>query len=351
MPVVTRRRSITVPFFISHRGCPHRCIFCDQQAISGAAGTLPTAAEISSKIDAYVATAGERQVQVAFFGGSFTMLPVAEQTLLLEAVKPFIREGAVSGIRISTRPDGISPEIAARLAVAGVVTVELGVQSLDDAVLSHAERGHDSSIVRNAVEILAQEGLEVGLQLMPGLPGQSPEGAVAEARQALDLHPNFLRIYPLLVLCGTKLETLYRTGKYVPWSLEEAVDVCSSILREALRAEVPVIRIGLQPTEELESPGTIIAGPYHPAFRELVEAALRLKALAARLDSSANPATVFCPPREVSYFTGHGGHSLSWLHQKGFPPVSIRPDAEVLPHTFRLEQANRTTLIDVLEVQ
>lgn len=348
---MARRRTVTVPFFISHKGCPHRCIFCDQQAISGAAGELPTPVEISRRIDDYLATAAGRSVEVAFFGGSFTMLPVSDQAMLLDAVQPYLGDGRVTGIRISTRPDAISPDIASRLAAAGVATVELGVQSLNDAVLLTAERGHDSSAVVAAVRCLQIEELAVGLQLMPGLPGQESENAIAEAIAALSLFPSFLRIYPALVLRGTKLETLYQAGSYLPWSLDQAVEVCASILREALRAKVPVIRIGLQPTEELESAGTIVAGPYHPAFRELVEGALRRRALIASLKASADPATVYCPPRELSFFTGHGGHNISLLVEKGFSQVSFRPDPALTPYSFRLEQSNRTTHVDVLEVQ
>ena len=257
-----------VPFFISHRGCPHRCIFCDQEKIAGSNGTFPSAAEIRDKVAAYRRTSGCREVEVAFYGGSFTSIPHEDQLRLLHPLQELLAAGEVSSIRISTRPDALDAAAAAFLHASGVATVELGVQSMDDAVLEQSERGHCAADVEKAVACLKGEGISVGLQLMPGLPGDSGEISVSSLMRVLDLQPDFLRIYPTVVVAGTPLSRRYAEGRYCPLTLEGAVRLCKILLHRALLARVPVVRIGLQPTTDLSRRGAILAGPYHPAFRQ-----------------------------------------------------------------------------------
>ena len=263
-----------VPFFISHLGCPHRCVFCDQQKIAGAKGVLPDANELLAKVAQYRATSPGRELEAAFFGGTFTALPREDQRLLLEALQPLLATGDLSSIRLSTRPDAIDPDSVLFLKSMGVKTVELGVQSMNDEVLELSRRGHTAADVERAVPLLQEAGVAVGIQLMPGLPGDSEQRSLESLRRVLRLKPSFLRIYPALVISGTPLADLYLGGRYRPQTLEEAVSVSKRMLLAAMRAGIPVIRLGLQPTAELESPGTILAGPFHPAFGQLVESEL-----------------------------------------------------------------------------
>ena len=296
-----------VPFFISHRGCPHRCIFCNQETIAGSKGDFPSAAEIREKVAAYRRSSGCRSVGVAFYGGSFTSIAYEDQVRLLEPLQELLSVGEVSSIRISTRPDSLDPATAAFLSTSGVATVELGVQSLDDRVLAEAERGHSAEDVEKAVSCLKDEGITVGLQLMPGLPGETEELAVGSLSRALALRPDFLRIYPTLVVAGTSLARRYAEGGYHPLSLVEAVRLCKVLLHQALLAEVPVVRMGLQPTDDLDRAGTILAGPYHPAFRQLVEAELcfdLLEKLVLHHTGDKVPLTVTCSPSRIADVVG-----------------------------------------------
>ena len=265
-------RPFVIPFFIAHQGCPHRCVFCDQHVITGSAaapflGPERIRAEIAEHL-LRPRRASRQGVQVAFYGGSFTGLPVGRQRELLGAVRPFLETGEVEQIRLSTRPDYIDREIVAFLKAHGVGIVELGVQSMSDAVLAASGRGHTAADSEWAIKCLRDGGLEVGVQLMVGLPGDRPASIFRGAERLALLRPGLARIYPVLVLKGSALAAEYRAGRYQPLCLAKAVAI-SGRLKEIFDANgVRVVRMGLQETDNLRN--DVVAGPYHPAFGELV---------------------------------------------------------------------------------
>ncbi|MBC8209247.1 MAG: radical SAM protein [Desulfobulbaceae bacterium] len=263
-----------IPVFIPHRGCPHRCLFCNQQVIAGAEqAENQKVAGRESEVSSQITTWLERphrpgEVQVAFYGGSFTCLPRAEQERLLAAVQPFLRAGAVNGIRLSTRPDCVDKATALFLRERGVRVVELGVQSLDEQVLALAERGHGVRDCEQAAGQIRAAGLELGVQLMPGLPGEDSRSFFRTVEQAIALAPAFVRIYPTLVIAGSALADLYEQGGYRPLSLNRALALAVWAKKRFSGAGIRVVRVGLQPSTALER--DCLAGPYHPAFGELV---------------------------------------------------------------------------------
>lgn len=264
-------RRLIIPIFIPFGGCPHQCVFCDQKGITGKAG-IPGADEVRQTIEAYLSTwKGKGEKEAAFYGGSFTGLPLETQKTLLDAAGDYVRTGRLSSLRLSTRPDYISAEIAAFLREHLVSTVELGAQSMSDEVLRKSGRGHTAGQTAEAVRVLKGSGITTGLQLMPGLPGDTPASFMLTVKEAIRLAPGFVRLYPSLVLRDTPLHRMYLSGEYTPWDLAETVDACAEAKRLFDDARVPVIRMGLQTTDELVE--SIIAGPYHPSFRQLVEKA------------------------------------------------------------------------------
>jgi histone acetyltransferase (RNA polymerase elongator complex component) len=308
-----------VPFFIAHQGCPHQCVFCDQLQIAGTAGVLPTAGEIERKIATWLASSGCQTLEVAYFGGTFTGLAPADQRRLLLPLQPLIASGKVCAVTVSTRPDAITPENTAFLREMGVTTVELGVQSMADDVLKLARRGHDSHDVQQAIDCLKCGGMRVGGQLMPGLPGDTPVKSRQSLQRLLALRPDFLRIYPTLVIAGTPLAELYRQGSYAPLPLPAAVSLCKELLHMAMQGDVPVVRIGLQPTDELQLAGVVVAGPFHPAFRQLVEGELCLDLL-QKLTAGVpggTPVTIHSHPARVSDVTGQCRINLRHLQGVG----------------------------------
>ena len=297
-----------IPFFIPHSGCPHQCVFCNQKNITGQ--TKPVAPmAIPQKITEYLAiSSSDNPAHVAFYGGSFTALPFETQRAYLNAVQPFIHTGQIAGIRLSTRPDCITNDILVLLKEYCVTTIELGVQSMDDVVLARSGRGHTATDTVNAVSLIKSNGFRIGLQLMPGLPGDSADSFIRTIDTVIALKPDFVRIYPALVIKDTPLEDLYASARYMPLSLHDAVALCREALERFELAGIDVIRIGLQPTEELEKPGTIITGPYHPAFRQLVESSILLDKMR-------------CAVRTC---TGKTGRVTFQVNPKTFLPRSVR---------------------------
>jgi histone acetyltransferase (RNA polymerase elongator complex component) len=308
-----------IPFFIPQSGCPHQCVFCNQRLIIGR-NTSPEASSVSQKIKDHLHTAPpEEPVQVAFYGGTFTALPVETQKSYLEEVQPFLQTGQIRTIRLSTRPDYIDPVILSLLQAYHVTIVELGAQSMDDRVLTLSGRGHRAVDTERASTLLKERGFIVGLQLMPGLPGDSADIFRDTVGKVIKLRPDLVRLYPALVIKDTPLEELYRTGRYQPLSLEAAVAMCRVAFLEFERAGIRVIRMGLQPAEDLEKPGTIIAGPFHPAFGQLVESSVLLDRMryALRNRKEKTATAVLCVnPREISAAIGQRRVNIETLKKE-----------------------------------
>lgn len=333
-------RPVVIPFFISHLGCPQRCVFCDQEKIAGARGVLPDASQLLEKIAAYRAGSPGRSFEAAFYGGSFTALPRSDQQYLLAVLQPLLASGELSSLRLSTRPDAVDAATASFLKGMGVQTVELGVQSMNEEVLALAGRGHTARHAELAVQALQDAGLEVGVQLMPGLPGDSRERTMASLERILVLRPNFLRIYPTLVVAGTELAARFEAGSYTALSVDQAVDWCKALLRAARQAGVPVIRLGLQPTAELDSPGVVLAGPYHPAFGQLVESELCYDLMCSLVSGIPKGSRVgfLAPAGRTSDLVGQGRRNLARLAERfGVTVDKVREDASLAADAIGVE--------------
>lgn len=269
-------REHIIPVFVPHLGCPNNCVFCNQRRISGqseAAGAHSVREAIESS--AALSPKGAKR-QMAFYGGSFTAIPAAEQEELLGAAAEYMRRGEISSIRLSTRPDAIDDEVTERLKRFGVETVELGAQSLDDGVLRLSGRGHSAADVVNAAAKLKAAGFRVILQMMTGLPGDSDEKDVETARRIIAMRPDGVRVYPTVIVRDTALYDMWKAGKYAEHTVEDAVRVCAKLVPMFEAAGIPIIRLGLNPTEELSS-GAAAGGAYHPALGELVRSRIMLQ--------------------------------------------------------------------------
>lgn len=279
-------RSI-IPVFVPHLGCPNDCVFCNQRRISGAMESA-TPETVREAVE-YAARATERKRprQLAFYGGSFTAIPAAEQESLLSAAYEYIQSGEIDSIRLSTRPDAIDGAVLSRLKRYGVKTVELGAQSLDDEVLKLSGRGHTAQDVESAAAAVKNAGFELVIQMMTGLPGDTKEKSVATAKKIIAMNPDGVRIYPTVIVKDTALFDLWKAGRYSEHTVDEAVDWCSDILPLFEAAGITVIRLGLNPTDELSS-GTAAGGAYHPSLGELVRSEVIYKNIAFRLSQMGN---------------------------------------------------------------
>jgi len=283
-------------------------------------------------------------VQIAFYGGNFTGLDTLEQDTLLEWAGRFIEAGAIQSVRISTRPDFIGRQEIRRLKESRVETVEIGAQSMVDDVLHLSRRGHTAEDVRQAVGTLKENGFETGVHLMAGLPGDSRDRFLYSVDEAARLKPDLVRIHPVLVFANTALAEACGNGDYVPLSMDEAIDLCGIALRRFERAGIRVVRIGLQPEGDMERPGVIMGGPYHPAFRTLVEAALFFE-MASRLLASVPgkgaKAIFTVSPGDHSFFRGLNNANMEPLKVRAFPAVvAVTTDPGLRRGTVRLDLDN-----------
>ena len=261
-----------IPFFIPHVGCPYVCTFCNQSRITGQSGISHLTPDyIKKTITEYVGSKrNDKFWEVAFYGGSFTAIHRDLQHTLLAPTYEMLQQDIIDGIRCSTRPDAVGDEAISLLQSYGVKTVELGVQSMNDGILVDAKRGHTAQDVVEAVARLKHRGMTVGVQLLPGLKGETWETILETAIAVVKMKPDFVRIYPVLVIENTELADQYRAGEYEPLSTEQAITYCAFLKDWFELHNIEVIRTGLQSTDELDSGTSLVAGPYEPAMGELV---------------------------------------------------------------------------------
>ncbi len=260
-----------IPIFVPHRGCPHDCIFCNQKKITGVSTDI-TSDDVRRIIEEYLTTIDkDASIEIAFFGGSFTAIDMDIQRNLLSVAKEYVDKNIVSDIRMSTRPDCINDEILTMLKEYKVSIIELGVQSLDDRVLIDSVRGHSDKDVFESANLIKKYGIKLGLQMMIGLPSDTEEKCIYTAKEFIKLNPDCVRVYPTLVVKETGLEKLLVENKYTPFTLDKSIEIVKKVLVLFYTNNINVIRVGLQATEDIAIGKEVLAGPYHPAYRELVE--------------------------------------------------------------------------------
>lgn len=324
---------LVIPVFIPHQGCPHCCVFCNQYRISGYTNEKQVSArEVGYIVESWLErsfTEG-REVQVAFYGGSFTGMEHSRQSELLDAVKPYVDRGDVLTIRLSTRPDYVDAETVSFLRGKNVGIVELGVQSLDNNVLRASRRGHTAAQSMGTVKLLREGGFQVGVQLMLGLPEQSGRSLLETVKQVIALQPDFVRIYPVLVLRGSILADQYEQGQYTPLSLGTAVVQAARMKKYLDEHNIRIVRMGLQAGPELEK--NLLAGPYHPAFGEMVSSRLMLQKTRKLLRHvrEGECMTLIINEKDQSIFRGVQSCNMKRLEELGLlDRFSLQTDANL----------------------
>ncbi|NQV04381.1 MAG: radical SAM protein, partial [Candidatus Omnitrophica bacterium] len=317
-----------IPIFIPHAGCPYKCVYCDQHRISGAR-RIPTAGDINSIIQRNLKSISkDEDIEVGFFGGTFTFLPVALQKKYLEVVSPYIKKGIINSIRISTHPETISLKAMRRFKKSGGRLVELGIQSLDKETLRRIKRKTDFGAIKKAVKYIKKAGLDLGVQVMLGLPGDTLEKAIQTAKKLIGLGPETARIYPTLVIKGTELAREYKKGKYKPLSLKNAIEQAAVISEIFEEGGVKVIRIGLHPSRDLDSKNTMIKGPYHCAFGEMVRARTMcnkiMRAIKDRHLANRSHIEILAPENMFNFISGHRGSERKFLERYFGVPILLR---------------------------
>ncbi len=325
-------RHANISIFVPHIGCPNKCSFCNQCHISGAV-LAPTPEDVKSAV--LVAANSKnycsKNTEIAFFGGSFTAIDREYMLSLLKAAKPFVKEGKVSGIRVSTRPDAINEEILKLLKEYGVTAIELGAQNMSDKVLGMNNRGHKSEDVKTASKLIKDFGFSLGLQMMTGLYGSDDDTDIFTARELIKLSPDTVRIYPTIVLKDTRLAELYSNGEYIPQTVDSAAILCSKLLEMFNEANINVIRLGLHSIED----GTFIAGPWHPAFSEICQSKMFFEKAVSRMNGKGKY-IIFVNKSSVSKMIGQNRENIDKLKELGFV-CSVETDETLDKNDMRVE--------------
>ena len=334
-----------IPIFVPHLGCPNDCIFCNQKSISGQKKNM-TKEEAKKIIDTYLKNIQREnsQVEIAFYGGSFTAIDAKIQEELLQVACQYVKSGQVDSVRISTRPDAINREILKRLKKYKVKTIELGVQSSNDYILKRASRGHSFKDVKKAAKMIRWHGFKLGVQMMVGLPESTKIDEINTAKALIKLKPKMVRIYPVLVIKNTKLADEYKNGTYQPLNLVQAVEICKELVRMFADKKIDVIRVGLQSTEEITDPknktSEVIAGPYHPAFRQLVESGMWYDAIVAKikkLNVKVKEVQVTVNPIDSNNVIGHKKENIQKLKEIYDVDLIIKTDPNIKQGKSKIE--------------
>ena len=339
------KKQYIIPIFVPHLGCPNDCIFCNQKSISGQKKQI-TKEETKKIIDNYLESIKneDAKIEIAFYGGSFTAIEKEKQEELLEIAYQYVKEGKIESIRVSTRPDAINKEVLKRLKKYKVKTIELGVQSSNDYILEKARRGHTFEDVKKASKMIRWNGIDLGHQMMVGLPESTRTDEINTAKALIKLKPKMVRIYPVLVIKGTKLEKEYQEGKYKPLSVVQAVETCKELVRMFDNKNIDIIRIGLQNTDEIADPQSkeseVVAGPFHPAFRQLVESAMWYDAIVnkiKKLNAKVKEVEVTVNPIDVNNVIGHKKENVQKLKDTYEVDLIIKQDEKIKQGKSKIE--------------
>lgn len=296
---INKDKQYTIPIFIPHKGCPNSCIFCNQKKISGQIKNVDLS-DVDNIIKTYLSYYKDlsKKIEIAFFGGSFTGIDINLQIDYLKVAKKYIDNGEVNSIRLSTRPDYISEEILVMLKEYGVDTIELGVQSMDDKILSIAKRGHTSQDVIRASKLIKKYNIRLGHQIMIGLPNSTMETEIYTIKECIKLKPAQLRIYPVYVIEDSELYDMYNSREYTPLNIAEAVKRCVAVVKECQSEDVAIIRLGLQSTSEITSSNSNIFGPVCDNFAEYVISAIIREHIEKYLKKDQNEDIIVHVPRK-----------------------------------------------------
>lgn len=342
----------TIALFIPHIGCPNACIFCNQHRIAGREGRVSLRGLRLDIEQALTTIRQEQRAEIAFFGGSFTALDPDFRQGCLELAREFIRrEERIDSIRLSTRPDAIDGEILRQLKDFGVRRIELGVQSLDEEVLRESRRGHDAACVFASAAQIRSEGFSLGLQMMVGLPLDTEEKAIRTAQAIAEMKPDFVRIYPVLVVSETELAERFRRGEYEPLSLDEAVSLAAKLYLIFVSKDIKVARIGLQASEGVQLGRDVLAGPFHPAMGELAISALYRDFIETYMITNdiKGKAEVLCPRREISKVIGNNKSNLRYFERKyGFLPKIREKETAGADLIINGEEIGKEQFLEVL---
>ena len=338
------KKEYIIPIFVPHLGCKKCCTFCNQRTISGEKKQV-TAEDVTKTIEYYLKNFKDehKYVEVAFFGGSFTAIEREKQEELLTAVQPYIKNKKVDSIRLSTRPDAIDNSILKMLKKYHVKTIELGVQSSNNYILARCKRGHSFEDVIKASKLIRLYGFNLGHQIMVGLPDSNEKDDIQTAKDSIKLRPKMVRIYPVLVIKGTELEEEYEKGDFIPLTVSQAVERSKEIVKLFNQKHIQIIRVGLQNTDTItdvsKKESEVIAGPYHPAFGQLVEDSIWYDKIVEKIKNiyaKVIKVEIEANPKNINNIIGHKKENIKKLKDTYAVIITVKSNENFKPGKFKI---------------
>lgn len=338
------KKEYIIPIFVPHLGCKKCCTFCNQRTISGEKKQV-TAEDVTKTIEYYLKNFKDehKYVEVAFFGGSFTAIEREKQEELLTAVQPYIKNKKVDSIRLSTRPDAIDKSILKMLKKYHVKTIELGVQSSNNYILARCKRGHSFEDVIKASKLIRLYGFNLGHQIMVGLPDSNEKDDIQTAKDSIKLRPKMVRIYPVLVIKGTELEDEYEKGDFIPLTVSQAVERSKEIVKLFNQKHIQIIRVGLQNTDTItdvsKKESEVIAGPYHPAFGQLVEDSIWYDKIVEKIkniNAKVIKVEIEANPKNINNIIGHKKENIKKLKDTYAVIITVKSNENFKPGKFKI---------------
>ena len=338
------KKEYIIPIFVPHLGCPQCCTFCNQKTISGEQKQV-NAEDVKNTIEYYLNNFkyNDKYIEVAFFGGSFTAIEIKKQKELLEAVQPYLKQKKINSIRLSTRPDAINKEILKMLKHYKVKTIELGVQSSNNYILARCKRGHSFEDVKKASKLIRRFGFTLGHQMMVGLPDSTEKDDIQTAKDLIRLKPKIVRVYPVLVIKGTELEQEAKKGDYVPLTVEQGVERSKEIVKLFNKKHIKVIRVGLQNTDTItdisSNQSEVVAGPYHPAFGQLVDDRLwydRIVNKIKQINAKIIKVEIEANPQDINNIVGHKKENINRLKDTYALIATVKENKNIKRGKFKI---------------
>lgn len=339
------KKEYIIPIFVPHLGCKQCCTFCNQRTISGEQKQV-TAKDVIETIEYYLKSFknDNEYIEVAFFGGSFTAIERTKQEELLKAVQPYIKSKKVNSIRLSTRPDAIDKDILKMLKKYHVKTIELGVQSTNNYILARCKRGHSFENVKKASKLIKWYGFNLGHQMMVGLPDSNSKDDIQTAKDIIKLKPKMVRIYPVLVIKGTELELECNKKEYTPLTVTQAVERCKEIVKLFNKKKIKVIRVGLQNTDTISEISSkeseVVAGPFHPAFGQLVEDAIwydRIVEEIKKINAKVIRVEVQANVKDMNNIIGHKRENINRLKDTYAVITTVTKNDKIKKGKFKIK--------------
>ncbi len=339
------KKQYIIPVFIPHLGYENDCIFYNQNSINGKREKM-TKKEVKEIIETNLKNLKEEdaQIEIAFLGGSFTAIDNKEQEELLQIGYEYIEKGIVDSIRISTKPNYINKEVLKKFKKYKVKTIELDVQSANDYILKKSNKTYNFKDVKKASKLIRWNGFKLGHQMMIGLPESTRIDEINTAKKLIKLRPKMIRIYPVLVVKNTKLEQDLKEGRYEALSVIQAVEICKQLVRMFDNKKIDIIGIDLQNTEEIsnsiEEKNEIVAGPYHPAFRQLVETSMWYDAVLEKikkLNVKVKQVEVIVNPNDANQVIGYKNENVLKLKETYDVDMTIKQDENIKQGKIKLK--------------